>query len=193
MSYDQFETLLAFFKALGNESRLKIIGLLANGERSVGELAALLALREPTVSHHLAQLRDAGLVDVRSDKNARIYSLNLATLETMSADMFSPDAMAALAEDLPDDAWEQKVLRAFVEDDQIKAIPAQEKKKAVILRWLVAKFEPGQDYHEFELNDIIKRHHPDAAWLRRLMVEHQLMARERNVYWRIDTGAAAAE
>jgi DNA-binding transcriptional ArsR family regulator len=44
MSDEKFALLLQFFKVIGNESRLKIIGLLANGERNVGELAELLDL-----------------------------------------------------------------------------------------------------------------------------------------------------
>jgi hypothetical protein len=191
MSQELFNSLLRFFKALGNESRLKLIGLLANGERSVGELAALLDLKEPTVSHHLAQLRELGLVDVRPDKNTRIYSLNALALENMSRELFSQDTIAALVEDEGVDTQALKVLRAFVEDDQLKAIPAQDKKKLVILRWLVEKFDPDQTYHELELNAIIKRHHPDAAYLRRLLIVHGLMAREDNVYWRIDSAAAA--
>lgn len=66
MSNDQFQRLLNFFKVLGNESRLKILGLLANQERSVGELAALLELREPTVSHHLATMKELGLINVQA-------------------------------------------------------------------------------------------------------------------------------
>ncbi|NEP18512.1 MAG: winged helix-turn-helix transcriptional regulator, partial [Leptolyngbya sp. SIO4C1] len=50
MAAPQFETLLAFFKALANESRLKLVGLLAQREHSVEEMAALLQLKEPTVS-----------------------------------------------------------------------------------------------------------------------------------------------
>ena len=50
------ETLLAFFKALADESRLRIVGLLAEREYSVQALAQALALKEPTVSHHLAVL-----------------------------------------------------------------------------------------------------------------------------------------
>lgn len=68
MSNDQFQRLLNFFKVLGNESRLKILGLLANQERSVGELAALLELREPTVSHHLATMKELGLINVRKPR-----------------------------------------------------------------------------------------------------------------------------
>ena len=58
MAQDNFTQLLQFFKILGNESRLQIVGLLANGERSVGELADALRLTEPTVSHHLAMMKE---------------------------------------------------------------------------------------------------------------------------------------
>ena len=60
------EKLLGFFKAMADESRLRIVGLLAHRERSVQELAAALDLKEPTVSHHLAILRAQGLVTVRA-------------------------------------------------------------------------------------------------------------------------------
>ncbi|HEX3408506.1 MAG TPA: metalloregulator ArsR/SmtB family transcription factor, partial [Caulobacteraceae bacterium] len=60
-------TLLAFFKAMANESRLRIVGLLAERERSVQELAVLLELKEPTVSHHLAALKACGLVSARAE------------------------------------------------------------------------------------------------------------------------------
>ena len=56
------ETLLAFFKAMADESRLKIVGLLAQGERSVQDLAQTLGLKEPTVSHHLKVLAEVGLI-----------------------------------------------------------------------------------------------------------------------------------
>ncbi|MCA9964369.1 MAG: winged helix-turn-helix transcriptional regulator, partial [Anaerolineales bacterium] len=60
---ERFEQLLQFFKVLGNKNRLQILGLLANEERNVGELALMLDLKEPTVSHHLALLKELGLVD----------------------------------------------------------------------------------------------------------------------------------
>ena len=48
----ELQTLLSFFKVLADESRLKILGILATQERSVEELAELLQLKTPTVSHH---------------------------------------------------------------------------------------------------------------------------------------------
>lgn len=46
-----------FLKALSHESRLMILCILAEGEKSVGELERLLTLRQPTVSQQLARLR----------------------------------------------------------------------------------------------------------------------------------------
>src|SRR5215469_13305720 len=61
---DQASDLL---KALSNRHRLLIICQLIEGERSVGELAAFLSLRDSTVSQHLALLRKNGLVSARRD------------------------------------------------------------------------------------------------------------------------------
>ncbi|NJL95437.1 MAG: winged helix-turn-helix transcriptional regulator [Anaerolineae bacterium] len=60
-------TLLQLSKALADESRLRILVLLCQAERSVGELAELLDLKEPTISHHLARLRQVGLVNLRAE------------------------------------------------------------------------------------------------------------------------------
>ena len=60
----EFEELLSFFKALGNEKRLKIVGLLAQKSLCVEELAAILDLSAATVSHHLRKLVEAGLVSL---------------------------------------------------------------------------------------------------------------------------------
>lgn len=185
MSEEQFATLLQFFKALGNESRLKILGLLANQERSVGELAEFLNLREPTVSHHLAAMKEIGLVDVRAEGNVRIYRLETRALEKMSRDLFSQENLATLATDEADDGWEQKVFRTYVTNDVLKQIPTQYKKRMVILRWLATKFEMGATYTEKEISERLKQYNPDYAALRRYLVETRLMQRENGVYWRL--------
>src|SRR5215203_4467166 len=76
--------LLAYFKALADESRLRLAGLLATAERSVEELATLLELRPPTVSHHLAKLRAVGLVKMRSDGTSHLYRLDGDALRRFS-------------------------------------------------------------------------------------------------------------
>src|SRR6476620_1599097 len=77
---------LQFFKALGDESRLKIAGLLAHREYSVEELAASLSLKPPTVSHHLGILRRIGLVHVRPEGTTHYYRLDLDALRRMHHD-----------------------------------------------------------------------------------------------------------
>ena len=62
-------------KALGNEKRLMILCLLAEGERSVGELNALLELSQSALSQHLAILRDERLVVTRREAQSVFYSL----------------------------------------------------------------------------------------------------------------------
>lgn len=187
MSQDQFQTLLQFFKVLGNESRLKILGLLANEERSVGELAAFLGLREPTVSHHLAAMKALGLINVRAEGNTRIYWLDVKVLEAMSKDILSQGQLEELVPADNNDAWEQKVLGNFVENGRLKTLPARQKKQRIIMKWVANHFEFNVRYPEAELNEKLKQLHPDFASLRRYLIDHKLMAREKNIYWRIKT------
>ncbi len=64
-----------FLKALAHENRLLILCNLAEGEKSVSELEAILSLRQPTVSQQLARLRAEGLVSARRDGKTIYYSL----------------------------------------------------------------------------------------------------------------------
>ncbi len=64
-----------FLKALSHENRLLLLCLLAERERSVGELENILSLRQPTVSQQLARLRYDGLVTTRRDGKAIYYSI----------------------------------------------------------------------------------------------------------------------
>ena len=65
------EIMLQFCKAMADESRLKMVGMLSAAEHSVQQLAAMLNLKEPTVSHHLAVLKQLELVKMRADGNFR--------------------------------------------------------------------------------------------------------------------------
>ncbi len=64
-----------FLKALAHESRLMILCDLLHGEKSVGELEALLTRRQSTVSQQLARLRLEGLVSARRDGKTIYYSI----------------------------------------------------------------------------------------------------------------------
>ncbi len=63
----------ATFEVLAEASRRRILDLLAEEERPVGDLVDLLSLSQPAVSKHLKVLREAGLVESRTDAQRRIY------------------------------------------------------------------------------------------------------------------------
>lgn len=68
---------LDFAKAIADETRQRIMGLLCCGWLCVGDIVdQMQGLSQPTVSHHLAILREAGLVHVRRDGKQVFYSLN---------------------------------------------------------------------------------------------------------------------
>lgn len=64
-----------FLKAISHESRLIVLCLLSEKERSVSELERILSLRQPTISQQLARLREDRLVTTRRDGNTIYYSL----------------------------------------------------------------------------------------------------------------------
>jgi DNA-binding transcriptional ArsR family regulator len=186
MPPEEFEALLQFFKVLTDENRLKLLGILATRDYSVEELAALLQLKAPTISHHLARLKESGLVKMRTEGNTHYYSLDAETLRATSKGLLSSEKMAELVpmQVMEGDAWERKVLRDFFEGPVLKEIPANRKKRSVVLRWLATLFEPGTRYPEAQVNEIIKRHHPDASTLRREMIGEHLLQRDQGMYWR---------
>lgn len=71
---------LSTIAVLAEPNRRRILDLLRNGERPVGEVAAELRLAQPSVSKHLKALREAGLVTVRPDAQRRLYRLRLEPL-----------------------------------------------------------------------------------------------------------------
>ena len=185
MSEHDINLLLGFFKALANESRLKILGLLANQERSVEELAIHLGLKEPTVSHHLARLKSLGIVSMRVEKNTHFYRLELSALQSMSEGVFTAQGMASLGKRVGgEDAYGAKVRSTFIDEGRLVKIPGSRKKRQVILEWLATFFAEGRRYPEAEVNGIIKPIHEDVATLRRELVGAKLLARQDGVYWR---------
>ena len=72
------------FEALGDPQRRAILALLGDRPRAVGELASLLPVTRPAVSHHLRLLKDAGLVSDERIGTRRIYALRHEGLEAVA-------------------------------------------------------------------------------------------------------------
>jgi DNA-binding transcriptional ArsR family regulator len=75
----------AFMTALAEPNRMRIVELLREGPRPVGEIALRLRLRQPQVSKHLKVLNKAGLVDVHPYAQQRIYQLQSKPFEELDS------------------------------------------------------------------------------------------------------------
>lgn len=176
----------ALFRALSHPARLTLLRLAWDEALSGETLARLLNLAPATVSHHLSQLTEAGLMNVRQDGHHRLFRTCRPALDlTLSALVRGEAALPT-----PEDPYRARVLRAFLQGGKLVRIPAQRKKRDVILRELAALFEPGRTYSEREVSDALAEYHPDFFTLRRELVDLGLLAREKGVYWRVTEGAA---
>ena len=188
----QLEELLAFFKALSDASRLKIVGLLAQSDYNGEELAAILELRPSTVSHHLARLAEVGLVSARAQSYYKVYRLQTDALQSMAQRLLADETLPEFTAGVDLDAYDRKVVENYsTTDGRLSQIPSKRKKFETILRYVAAAFEPGQRYTEKEVNHILGQYHEDTAVLRRGLINYNMMSREFDgaEYWLNEEGA----
>ncbi|MGD8752509.1 MAG: metalloregulator ArsR/SmtB family transcription factor [Anaerolineales bacterium] len=181
--------LLNFFKALADANRLKIVGLLAQEELTVEQLAEMLDLRASTVSHHLARLSKAGLVSARAESYYNLYRLETKSLEEMAERLLARDTLPEIAADVDMDAYDRKVIKDYsLPDGRLKSLPSQRKKLEAVLRYIAQNFETGVHYSEKEINEILGRFHEDVTSLRRDLIEYRILDRERSGsrYWLVE-------
>ena len=72
------------FAALADDTRARIVEILAEDDRSVSELVELFSVSQPAISRHLRLLREAGVVTVQPNGKQRIYRLNPSSLAEVS-------------------------------------------------------------------------------------------------------------
>ena len=87
-----------FAKALADPTRQEIMELICCRALSVGDIVDAVGVSQPTVSHHLAILREAGLVNVRSEGKQTFYSLNQGRVVSCCGNLievFAPQSEAA--------------------------------------------------------------------------------------------------
>jgi len=179
--------LVTFFKALADENRLKIVGLLAQRELSTEQLAASLNLTPGTVTHHLNKLAEAGLVRAHTESYYSVYALQTDALHEMAKRLLAEEALPGAAADVDVDAYDRKVVADFSRrDGRLKDIPAQRKKREAVMRHILAGLQPDKRYSEKQVNAIIERFHQDTATLRRELVGYGWLKRESGIYWRVE-------
>ena len=86
LSDEEAEATAALFRALGDPARVRILNLLATADEPVCvcELVVPLRLSQPTVSHHLKKLTDAGLLEREQRGKWAFYSLNPEAISTLA-------------------------------------------------------------------------------------------------------------
>lgn len=175
---------LAIFKALGDSSRLNMMREIAERPLCAEELCERLKLAPSTISHHAGKLVKAGLVSIAKEQQTVIYSIADSAINKTIKELIMIQVDSAIV-DGRKDVYGKSVLNHFIEFGRLKNIPAQRKKRRIILQQILEEFEHGKKYSELEVNEILKNWHDDYCYLRREMISEDLLGREKGVYWRL--------
>lgn len=180
----QLNKIVEFHKALGDLTRIRIIALLKQGPLHGQAIAGKLGLKPPTITHHIAKLREVGLIKEKRDKNTIYFSLNTKILESSAKAVLSVGTGGDASMEMEVTAEERTAIinNFFTKDGKLKNYPAQRKKKLVVLAHMVKGLEFGKVYPEKEINEYLKQFHEDYATLRRELIMCQYMYRENNQY-----------
>ncbi|MCM3038945.1 metalloregulator ArsR/SmtB family transcription factor [Paenibacillus motobuensis] len=187
----QLDKIVAYHKALADSTRIKILILLAEGELNGQVLAEKLFVTPATITHHAAKLRAASLIHERREKNTIYFSLNhyfINAYGTATANIIYKNAThLPEGEDHPMEDRNQKLKQSvlsnfFTSAGRLQHIPAQLKKKLIVLEHMISGLTQGRSYTEKEINEFIKQYHDDFATIRREFIMHQFMSREDGIY-----------
>jgi ADP-ribose pyrophosphatase YjhB (NUDIX family) len=163
---------------LAEPGRLRVVAALALGAQTPAEVVTATGLDPRAVAAALRRLEAGGLVSTVAG------TLRLA--DGQFADAARAETPPPAVEDHGvSDPAAAAVLRVFVRDGRLTAIPAARGKRRIVLEHLASTFEPGLRYPEREVNAILRAWYPgDHVSLRRYLVDEQLLAREAGEYWR---------
>ncbi|MFD5851131.1 metalloregulator ArsR/SmtB family transcription factor [Cytobacillus pseudoceanisediminis] len=179
----QLNRLVAFYKTMGDPTRIRIVFLLAKGPLHGQAIAGKLGLTPPTITHHLNKLREINLVYQRRDKNTVYFYLNESVLKHQSgvlAKLADKEEVKKMEEQ---NIESQKVIENFfTKDGKLKNIPAQRKKRLMVFEYLIKGLKMGKKYEEKELNEYIQQYHEDYATIRREFIINHYMYRENGIY-----------
>ena len=167
---------VTILKTVADETRLAILALLAEEDSYVERIAAGLSLTPATVCYHLKKLESVGLVSAHRTQFYQIYTLNHTLLDLPLGAFLSkpqPDA---------DKLYRDKVCQSFFVGGRLTRIPAQLKKREIVLSRIAQEFAENRLYTETEVNEILTRYHEDYCTLRREMIACGFLKREHETY-----------
>lgn len=175
---------IAIMKALADKSRLAIVNSLLERSQYVEEIARRHDLAPSTVSFHLRKLEQAGLVSSRKEQYYVVFRANGEMFNTTLREIVSAHPVGKELQDGRMEDYRQKVLAAFFRHGRLEKLPAQHKKRLIVLEQFALRFEPGRRYSEQEVTGLIAPVFDDYCTIRRLMVDEGLVRREGACYWR---------
>lgn len=173
---------IKLFKCLSDKSRLQILKTLAHEDMYVELLAQRLNLTASTISFHLKKLEDAGAVTSRKEQYYTIYSINEDIFKSAILDIIKEESSEADLQMEREDNYRKKVIENFFEFGKLKNIPAQRKKRLIVLDEMSKAFRPNKEYTEREVNIIIADFHDDFCTIRREMVGEGILSRKNAIY-----------
>jgi hypothetical protein len=146
------------------------------------------------VSFHLRKLEEAGLVVGRKEQYYVVFAADEALLGTTLREIVAGhDSGQELQADRLDH-YRRKVLATFLHDGRLETLPAQHKKRLIVLEHLATRFVPGRRYSEAEVTALITPVHADYCTIRRLLVDAKFIQRDGTTYWHdAPAGDALAE
>lgn len=160
---------------LGDEARLRVVAAIALGARTIDDVAETAQVAPDDVRRALPRLVAAGVV-------AQDGGLRIETGAFRQAARERPPRVRELPDATPEQA---RVLRNFVEGGKLTSVPVRASQRRVVLEYLADRFEPGTDYAESEVNELLGAYHADYASLRRYLVDEGLLVRAHGVYRRL--------
>ncbi|WP_456289355.1 metalloregulator ArsR/SmtB family transcription factor [Paenibacillus sp. AK002] len=185
----QLDKVVSYHKALADPTRIKMLILLAEGEMNGQLLAEKIGVTPATITHHAAKLREASLINERRDKNTIFFSLNdyfiknsATATENLIYQRVRPGGVTESLQEEEQRMRDSVIKNFFTSDGKLKSIPAQLKKKLIVLTHMVSRLEKGRKYSEKEMNEFIKEYHEDFATIRREFIMHHFMFRDNGVY-----------
>ncbi len=175
---------IAIMKALADPSRLAIVNSLLEHSQYVEELARRHALAPSTVSFHLRKLEQAGLVRSRKEQYYVVVVANDAIFDTTLRELVAAAPAGKELQDGRMEEYRRKVLEGFFRHGRLEKLPAQHKKRLIVLDRFALRFEAGRRYNEAEVTALIAPLFDDYCTIRRLLVDEGLIRREGASYWR---------
>ncbi len=170
---------------LAERDRLKALAAVTLGADTLPEVAERAGLEPKEAARALSRLVAGGLLEGEAGKGYRVRTEALKAAARRPGG--EPPGPAA-------GSPEADVLRRFVHNGRLLAMPAAHGKRLVVLNHLAGLFEPGRRYPEPEVNEMLGRYHPDYAMLRRFLVDEGFLDRADEpapsgshsvkVYWR---------